>query len=181
MKPLLVVDGDSLAHRAYHALPKTIKRAGGKQSGAIVGFANFITRLWEAEPDHMRAARAGELHGEPADSAGGAEDQHALAGLEPAVVEQPLPRRQCGKRDGGGLGVAQRLVAHARGQLVASGEVDDTGFEAVAAHRTILGAAWAAAGNVRTDRSRVANCSRPRCSRERTVPMAHPSACAASA
>ena len=49
MKPLLVVDGDSLAHRAYHALPKTIKRAGGRPSGAIVGFTNFITRLWDTE------------------------------------------------------------------------------------------------------------------------------------
>jgi 5'-3' exonuclease len=49
VKPLLVVDGDSLAHRAYHALPKTIKRAGGRPSGAIVGFTNFITRLWDAE------------------------------------------------------------------------------------------------------------------------------------
>ena len=49
MKPLLVVDGDSLAHRAYHALPKTIKRAGGRPSGAIVGFTNFITRLWDAD------------------------------------------------------------------------------------------------------------------------------------
>ena len=47
--PLLVVDGDSLAHRAYHALPKTIKRAGGRPSGAIVGFTNFIVRLWESE------------------------------------------------------------------------------------------------------------------------------------
>ena len=49
MKPLLIVDGDSLAHRAYHALPKTIKRAGGRPSGAIVGFTNFLTRLWDAE------------------------------------------------------------------------------------------------------------------------------------
>ncbi len=49
LRPLLVVDGDSLAHRAYHALPKTIKRAGGRPSGAIVGFTNFIVRLWEAE------------------------------------------------------------------------------------------------------------------------------------
>jgi DNA polymerase I len=49
VKPLLVVDGDSLAHRAYHALPKTIKRAGGKPSGAIVGFTNFLLRLWDAE------------------------------------------------------------------------------------------------------------------------------------
>jgi DNA polymerase-1 len=44
-----VIDGDSLAHRAYHGIPKTIKRAGGKPSGAIVGFTNFITRLWDSE------------------------------------------------------------------------------------------------------------------------------------
>ena len=42
MKPLLVVDGDSLAHRAYHALPKTFRRAGGRPSGAIVGFTNML-------------------------------------------------------------------------------------------------------------------------------------------
>jgi 5'-3' exonuclease len=48
-RPVLVVDGDSLAHRAYHALPKTIKRAGGRPSGAIVGFTNMIVRLWESE------------------------------------------------------------------------------------------------------------------------------------
>ena len=48
-KPLLVVDGDSLAHRAYHALPKTIRRAGGRPSNMIVGLSNFLMRLWEAE------------------------------------------------------------------------------------------------------------------------------------
>ena len=47
--PLLAVDGDSLAHRAYHALPKTIKRAGNRPGGAIVGFANMLLRLWEDE------------------------------------------------------------------------------------------------------------------------------------
>jgi DNA polymerase-1 len=49
VKPLLVVDGDSLAHRAYHGLPKTIRRAGGRPSGAIVGFTNMLTRLYDAE------------------------------------------------------------------------------------------------------------------------------------
>ena len=50
MKPFLVVDGDSLAHRAYHALPKSIRRAGGKHpSGALTGFTNMLTRLYEAE------------------------------------------------------------------------------------------------------------------------------------
>ena len=47
--PLLIVDGDSFAHRAYHALPKTILRHGGKSGGAIVGFANFLLRLYENE------------------------------------------------------------------------------------------------------------------------------------
>ncbi|MEA2840200.1 MAG: polymerase [Methylobacteriaceae bacterium] len=47
--PLLVIDGDSFAHRAYHALPKTIRRKGNRGAGAIVGFANFLIRLYESE------------------------------------------------------------------------------------------------------------------------------------
>ena len=47
--PLLVVDGDSFAHRAFHALPKSIRRAGGKGAGAIVGFMNLLLRLYETE------------------------------------------------------------------------------------------------------------------------------------
>jgi 5'-3' exonuclease len=48
-RPLLAIDGDSLAHRAYHALPKSIRRAEGRPAGAIVGFANMVVRLWQAE------------------------------------------------------------------------------------------------------------------------------------
>ena len=43
MRPLLVVDGDSLAHRAYHGLPKSIRLS------VVVGFTNFLLRLWESE------------------------------------------------------------------------------------------------------------------------------------
>jgi DNA polymerase-1 len=46
---LLAIDGDSLAHRAYHALPKSIRGAGGRPANALVGFGNFLLRLWEAE------------------------------------------------------------------------------------------------------------------------------------
>jgi DNA polymerase I len=42
-RPLLVVDGDSLAHRAYHALPKSINK------NAVVGFTNMLLRFWEME------------------------------------------------------------------------------------------------------------------------------------
>jgi DNA polymerase-1 len=48
-RPLLVVDGDSFAHRSYHALPKSIRRAGNRGGGAIVGFANFLLRLHDSE------------------------------------------------------------------------------------------------------------------------------------
>jgi DNA polymerase-1 len=41
--PLLVVDGDSFAHRAYHGLPKSIRL------NAVVGFTNMLVRLWESE------------------------------------------------------------------------------------------------------------------------------------
>ncbi len=40
---LLAIDGDSLAHRAYHALPKSIRL------NALVGFAGFLQRLWQSE------------------------------------------------------------------------------------------------------------------------------------
>jgi DNA polymerase-1 len=56
-KPLLVIDGDSFAHRAYHAVPKTIRSAGNKGAGAIVGFANFLLRLYESE--QPRAVQVG--------------------------------------------------------------------------------------------------------------------------
>ena len=47
--PLLVVDGDSFAHRAYHGVPKSVERAGGKGGNAILGFTNYLVRLIEAE------------------------------------------------------------------------------------------------------------------------------------
>ncbi|MEO6013164.1 MAG: 5'-3' exonuclease [Devosia sp.] len=48
-RPLLVVDGDSFAHRAYHGVPKSVLRAGGKGGNAILGFTNYLIRLIEAE------------------------------------------------------------------------------------------------------------------------------------
>jgi DNA polymerase I len=48
-RPLLAVDGDNLAHRAYHALPSSIRGGDGKPANMIVGFANMLIRAWEAE------------------------------------------------------------------------------------------------------------------------------------
>ena len=47
--PLLAVDGDSFAHRAYHALPKTFRRADGGPANALIGFSSMFLRLWRAE------------------------------------------------------------------------------------------------------------------------------------
>jgi exodeoxyribonuclease-3 len=48
-RPLLVIDGDSFAHRAYHALPKTIRRDRNRPAGAILGVANKLIQLYQAE------------------------------------------------------------------------------------------------------------------------------------
>jgi DNA polymerase-1 len=48
-RPLLAVDGDNLAHRAWHALPKSIKGGDGLPGNAIVGFMNMLLAVWEAE------------------------------------------------------------------------------------------------------------------------------------
>jgi DNA polymerase I len=48
-RPLLIVDGDSFAHRAFHALPTSIRRRGNKGAGAILGFANILLKLYGTE------------------------------------------------------------------------------------------------------------------------------------
>jgi DNA polymerase-1 len=47
--PLLAVDGDSFAHRAFHALPRSIRRRHGGPGNALTGFMNMLARLWQAE------------------------------------------------------------------------------------------------------------------------------------
>jgi 5'-3' exonuclease len=49
LRPLLTVDGDNLAHRAWHALPKSIKGGDGQPGNVIVGFLNMLISVWEAE------------------------------------------------------------------------------------------------------------------------------------
>jgi 5'-3' exonuclease len=48
-RPLLIVDGDNLAHRAYHSIPKSVKGAGGRPINAIVGWTNMMLYLWDQE------------------------------------------------------------------------------------------------------------------------------------
>ena len=48
-RPLLVVDGDNLAHRAYHSTPKTVTGKDGKGINAVVGFFSMLSRIWSEE------------------------------------------------------------------------------------------------------------------------------------
>jgi hypothetical protein len=51
-RPLLVIDGDSFAHRAYHALPKNIQRDHGRPArrpervGALVAWDAACAGYW---------------------------------------------------------------------------------------------------------------------------------------
>ena len=49
MRPLLAIDGDNLAHRAFHALPQAIKDGRGRPANLLVGFSNMLLSVWEAE------------------------------------------------------------------------------------------------------------------------------------
>lgn len=49
-RPLLIVDGDNLAHRAYHSMPKSLRSADGSRPiNAIVGWTNMILTIWESQ------------------------------------------------------------------------------------------------------------------------------------
>ncbi len=47
--PLLAIDGDSFAHRAFHGLPRSIRRAGGRPGNLLQGLVSMVARLWVAE------------------------------------------------------------------------------------------------------------------------------------
>jgi DNA polymerase-1 len=49
IRPLLIVDGDNLAHRAYHSTPRTVTGAAGAPINAVVGFVGMLTNLWVKE------------------------------------------------------------------------------------------------------------------------------------
>jgi DNA polymerase I len=48
-QPLLIIDGDNLAHRAYHSTPKTVTGVDGLVINAIVGFTSMLVSLWQKE------------------------------------------------------------------------------------------------------------------------------------
>jgi DNA polymerase-1 len=60
LKQLIAIDGNSLMHRAYHALPPMTTRAG-VPTGALHGFLNMLLKLIERNPDYLVVAF--DMHG----------------------------------------------------------------------------------------------------------------------
>lgn len=57
MRKLLLIDGHSLIHRAYHAYPRTLATAKGELTNAIYGFTNILlTAINELIPTHVAVA-----------------------------------------------------------------------------------------------------------------------------
>jgi DNA polymerase-1 len=147
-RPLLVVDGDSFAHRAYHGLPKTIRRTGDKGGGAIVGFANYLIRLYAEE--RPRAVVVGwDTLSEPNWRAKEFADYQGGREFDDEIVDQleVLPEfvAACGFRNGKAAGfeaddflATAAAAEEARGGtvLVASGDRD--AFQLASAATTIL-------------------------------------------
>ena len=56
MEKLLLIDGNSIANRAYYALP-FLSNSEGRISGAVFGFCNIIIKLFQEEkPDYVIVA-----------------------------------------------------------------------------------------------------------------------------
>ena len=72
------------------------------------GVEHALARTGSTGSDDMGAGPAGERHRHQPDPTTGAVNDHRLAGLEMAVVEQRLPRSEPGLRDGRGFDEVER-------------------------------------------------------------------------
>ncbi|MDD4923582.1 MAG: DNA polymerase I [Dehalococcoidales bacterium] len=57
MKKILLIDGNALVHRAYHAMPPLTVKKTGEQVNAVYGFTNMLLRILnELKPDYYAIA-----------------------------------------------------------------------------------------------------------------------------
>jgi len=54
MSKLVLIDGNAILHRAYHALPKTLTNSKGELTNAVYGFTSMLLRIIEdLQPTHI--------------------------------------------------------------------------------------------------------------------------------
>ncbi|MBT4384953.1 hypothetical protein HOD30_04380 [Candidatus Peregrinibacteria bacterium] len=57
MKKFVLIDANAIIHRAYHALPKTLKAPSGQLTNAVYGFTGILLGILEVEqPDYIATA-----------------------------------------------------------------------------------------------------------------------------
>lgn len=57
VKKFVIIDGNALVHRSYHALPKTLRSAKGELTNAVFGFTSILLGILEYErPEYLAAA-----------------------------------------------------------------------------------------------------------------------------
>jgi DNA polymerase-1 len=148
LRPLLAIDGDSFAHRAYHALPKTIRRKGNRPAGAILGFANQLLRLYREEKPRAVIVAWDTLEEEtyrheafPAYQSGREFDDDIIEQL--AVIPEFVAACGFANARGAGYEADDFLAAAAAGEekrcgrtLIASGDRDS--FQLASPRTTIL-------------------------------------------
>lgn len=155
-----MIDGDSFVHRAYHGLPKSIRRAGKRPGNAIVGFANTLLRLYEQEKPRAVVAGWDTLE-EPTYRHEALESYQAGRDFDDDLLEQlemmPQFVAACGFANARGAGyeaddflaaAAKREEKRGGTALVASGDRDS--FQLASDAVTILypmgGGQWARIG-----------------------------------
>ncbi len=57
MKTLVLIDGNAIIHRSYHAIPKTLRSQNGLLTNAVYGFTGLLLGILEQEkPTHIGVA-----------------------------------------------------------------------------------------------------------------------------
>jgi DNA polymerase-1 len=57
MSKLILIDGNAILHRAYHALPKSLTTKEGEPINAVYGFVSMLLRIiQDLEPTHLAVA-----------------------------------------------------------------------------------------------------------------------------
>ena len=82
VKPLLAIDGDSLAHRAYHAMPKSIRLNG------VLGFANMLAPALGGRAAARGGRRLGHPRGADLPARGASSPTRAAASSTESLLEQ---------------------------------------------------------------------------------------------
>ena len=54
VKKFVIIDGNALIHRCYHAVPKTLRSPTGELTNAVFGFTGILLGILEYEhPDYL--------------------------------------------------------------------------------------------------------------------------------